>query len=778
VQPQLFWAVAGFLGAIAAMRPLALMLDDLQWADESSLKLLQYLARVTRASRIFLLGAYRDIDIDPRHPLERVLRDLQREGLLAEMVIRRLSREGTAALASVMLGEAAVPEAFLGLLHERTDGNPFFTQEVVRALVERGDVFATDAVEPDRMQTVSEVPRSVRLVIGERLSRLSEAAQGVLSEASVLGQAFAANDVCAMQGRPAEQVDDALDEALMAGLIRVIDKGRLAFNHALTQQTLYEELPARRRVRLHRAAAEALERLPEDARQKRAAELAWHFLQADEGTRALPYTLLAGDQAEAVFAHAEARQQYRIALELARAGGDRQREAEALEKLGTVLRLGMDYDESLDILERAAAEYRVLDDPEGEARATFQIGAILQTRGQPRAWAARVRATAERLERRSGPPSFRRALAELYWTLAPPSNVAGQYASILATSSRVAELGQSVDDARAMAQAAWMRGYGLVIVGAPGEARRSLEEALSFFESAGDAWWVAEVTCQIGRTYLHEGDVDRATTYLQRTLELREVVADQAEVAWASCYMGDVFFMSGDWAAARRHYERSAALARVTVPRYHSHALLHLAELSMLEGVGEQVAVAVEEGLAEARQCSDVAAIRKAESLLAERDLAIGDPEAAVARLQPLRDDLGAEAPHAFPPPVLAEAYLAAGDEVRADELVMERIERFRRQHRRRSLALWLRVEGKVRVQQGRWDEARQAYEEAASLARAIPYPYAEAAAHYESGILHTHRGEPEQAREQLEEALIIFRHLGARPYVERTERALHDLSP
>jgi tetratricopeptide (TPR) repeat protein len=78
-------------------------------------------------------------------------------------------------------------------------------------------------------------------------------------------------------------------------------------------------------------------------------------------------------------------------------------------------------------------------------------------------------------------------------------------------------------------------------------------------------------------------------------------------------------------------------------------------------------------------------------------------------------------------------------------------------------------------VQQGRWDEARQAYEEAASLARAIPYPYAEAVAHYEYGMLHWQRGELEQAVEQLEEALITFRHLGARPLIERTERILRD---
>jgi tetratricopeptide (TPR) repeat protein len=567
-----------------------------------------------------------------------------------------------------------------------------------------------------------------------------------------------------------------LDEALMASLIRATDKDHFSFSHALTQQTLYEELPIRRRLRLHLLAAEALERLPEAGRQRRAAELTWHFLQADQGTRALPYAMVAGDQAEAVFAHTEALQHYRTALELARASEDRRREAEALEKLGGVLRLGMQYDQAQEVLEQAAAAYRALDDPEGEARATYQVGVALYMKGQPREAGARVRSTVERLERLSGPPSFQRALGYVYWALAMPSCLTGQYRDILATGARIAELGQTVNDARLLAAAAWMRGYGLVVVGAPGEARRSLEEAVPFFESTDDKWWLAQVICQIGRTYLHEGEVDRAGAYLHQTLELFEEIHDQAELAWASCYMGDVGFVSGDWLEARRHYERSVTLARTTVPRFHSHALLHLAELSLLEGATEQAMEDIKQGLAVAEQCSEVAAIRKAGRLLAEQDLAAGDAESAVARLQPLLDGLGPEAPHAFPPPVLAEAYLATGDEVRADELVAARIERFRQQQRRRSLPHWLRTQGKVRVEQERWDEAHQAYEEAASLAHALRYRHAEAVALYESGVLHRHWGEVRQGRERLEEALAIFRHLAARPYIGRTERALHDV--
>jgi tetratricopeptide (TPR) repeat protein len=134
------------------------------------------------------------------------------------------------------------------------------------------------------------------------------------------------------------------------------------------------------------------------------------------------------------------------------------------------------------------------------------------------------------------------------------------------------------------------------------------------------------------------------------------------------------------------------------------------------------------------------------------------------------------EWPRAFPPPVLAEAYLDLGDVARAEELVLQRVQRFRAQNHRRALALWLRMLGMVLGQQHRWEEAERVFTEAVSLAHAMPYPYAEGRSLYEYGLLHVRRGEPEQARARLEEALAVFRQLGARPYIERTECVLYDV--
>jgi serine/threonine-protein kinase len=137
-QRHLFRTVAGFLEAIAEERPLGLLLDDLHRADEASVDLVVHLARHTRGHRIFLLGTYRDGDIDRERPLGRAVRELAREGLVERVTLRRLSPEGTAALVNAAMGETDTvrrsSEEFMEFVHRRTKGNPFYIEKMLQAL--------------------------------------------------------------------------------------------------------------------------------------------------------------------------------------------------------------------------------------------------------------------------------------------------------------------------------------------------------------------------------------------------------------------------------------------------------------------------------------------------------------------------------------------------------------------------------------------------------------------------------------------------------------------
>jgi serine/threonine protein kinase, bacterial len=133
-QYLLFRAVTGFLTAMADNQPLAILLDDLQWADEGSLELLQHLARQTRGSRVLLLATYRDSDISNEHPLGIAVRALTRDGLLERLTLRHLSPEKTAVLITAMLGEMAGAQEFADFVYRRTKGSPYFIHKMVQTL--------------------------------------------------------------------------------------------------------------------------------------------------------------------------------------------------------------------------------------------------------------------------------------------------------------------------------------------------------------------------------------------------------------------------------------------------------------------------------------------------------------------------------------------------------------------------------------------------------------------------------------------------------------------
>src|SRR5262249_8484422 len=158
-------------GALAAEKPLALLLDDLHWADSASLDLLLHLTRQSSGGRVLLLGTYRDVEVNRQHPLERALIDLARERLAAEVTLRGLQPEGAPALVGVHLGAADLPGELAALVHERTEGNPFFTEEVLKALVEQGAIAQAGSGWDRRKVREIEVPSSVRSVIGQRVGR-------------------------------------------------------------------------------------------------------------------------------------------------------------------------------------------------------------------------------------------------------------------------------------------------------------------------------------------------------------------------------------------------------------------------------------------------------------------------------------------------------------------------------------------------------------------------------------------------------------------------------
>jgi tetratricopeptide (TPR) repeat protein/transcriptional regulator with XRE-family HTH domain len=791
-QQRLFRAVTGFVQAIAQLVPVSLMLDDLHWADSASLELLQHLARHTRGNRVLLLGTYRDVEVNPQHALEAALRDLSREQLMERVAIRRLGSEGTAALIAEKIGEVEAGSEFAALVHRHTDGNPFFTQQVLRALVENGSLYRQNGRWERRAVREIEVPESVRSVIGQRVSRLLVQAQEILHEASVLGQALSFEDLQEMSARAEEDVDMALIGAAGLGLIRVTDRDDYVFDHALTQQALYEGLSPRRRKRLHLAAGEALEKLPKRKRDLRAAELGWHFLQGDDAERALPYTVLAGDQAEAVFAHGEAEQHYRMALELIQEiapcdAEGAQSEAGVLDKLGVVLKITGRYDEALAMLEQAAHVYRDTEDSEGRGRAMAEIGLIYALRGRPEDGIVRLQPLVESLDQGTASHS----LALLYAALVRLYNQAGWQSEQLVATQRLLELAHDLEDERLLAEAELHRGVSLMHTGQYKEALQALEAAIARSEGAGDLSTLCMALDFAGFLYHSLRRSDRALMYRERTLEVAERLGDPREISYRALEVAWMAFILGDWSQSRLYAERSltVALSLDNLATYFQ-PLYTLGELSLYEGEWEHAAGYLHECDTIARHMKVAEMLREAQGMLAEMDLLRGDPQAALARLQPLLDgptwgeDLNFLLRLAWTylemenvaGPAFAGVRLPAFAGVRlAEDTAAKAFAEATRQRVPVCQVEALRIQGMIATRREDWEKAEQSFRRAVEQAREITYPWGEARALYECGLLHAQKREAPQAREQLEGARLLFERLGSRPYIARVDEAVRD---
>lgn len=773
-QQRVFRAVTSFLEAVAESTPLAVLLDDLHWADSTSLRLLLHLAQHTRDSRIVILGTYRDIDVNHLPALEGALRDLDREKLVTWIEVRGLPLAGTAALVAATIGEEDVSEEFAHLVHSRTEGNAYFIQQVIRVLMERGDVYRRDGKWGRRDIADIEVPESVRSVVGNRLMRLSERTQESLQRASVLGQSFYFDDLLAMVDLAEDELEDALEEACSAGLLHTADGEAYGFDHGLTQQSLYNQLSPRRRRRLHLAAGHALEQLPERQRQHRVAELAWHYLQGDDAERALLFSAQAGDRAEAVFAHGDAEAQYRVALELARQSHEERAEAEVLQKLGQALRLSGRYAAALEPLEQAAALNHRLGDREGELGAVAQIGRIHGHLGTADEGIGRVLPVVEALEAERGDHLSPACAARLYVALAGLYFRSGKWQDLLRVAEQAVRLAEEAGDDRLLAEADVERSRALSLTGQEDEARQAVARAVTLAEAAGDLSTLRWALNNLAFLQRRAGQLAPAADSYRRALDVAERLGDPHNLAFAHFVLGRTCIERGDWSEAREHLEDSLKIAQSAGSSwYTSYSLAGLGYLNLLEGQRDQGLRYLNEAVDIAERNEDVQGLI-IHGLLAQQDVHEGRPEEAIARLERVRERTR-QAGREVPQWELGWALLAAGQvEQAADHL--QGIGEHNLFEGRVEMPDLLRVLAMLARRQERWADAERSLEDGLTLAREIGMPYTEALLLQEYSHLHVARGQPKAARACLQDALAVFRRLGANPHVEQAAQALAQL--
>ncbi len=544
---------------IARRQSLLFYADDLHWADHGTLWLLGHLLRQLRNERVLIVGAYRETELDRAHPLAKSLVDWNRERLITSIILRRFNPAETGDQLEALLGENVSGE-FAVAVHRETEGNPFFVEEVLKALIERGSVRRENGrwrrCDMDQLL----IPQSVKEAIGNRLDRVSQECNEVLRVSAVLGKVFTFEELTAAAEQSEDALLDALDEAAVAQLITSGSGDSFSFTHDKIREVLYEELNPIRRRRLHRHVAEGLEQNC-DKFPCAVEKLAHHYIQAGDHEHGLRYAKKAAAEAERVFAFDEAIAAYGRARDCAEALGLVEEQLAQEEAIGQAYLLHGEMIPAGEHVERALA---FAEEPATRARLQCEAAASLVATGDRRG-VKYVQEALQDLDPVTNPLETANALA----IEGRFHHLAGRHKTAIELLLRAAELvaptaeGESVTTFAApmISQiyaftAGAHQHYGLYA-----DADRWAQRAIEFGTKHNIPFAQAIGNEFLGEDAVHAGDFEAGLKYAEREREIAEKLHSRERRAWVHFYAAQCHLFLGQLERAEQEYLDGITLA-------------------------------------------------------------------------------------------------------------------------------------------------------------------------------------------------------------------------
>jgi predicted ATPase len=506
-QARLFEALIQVFLGLAAQQPLLLCLDDLHWADETTLNWLRVLAPRLSGSGFRLLATYRSAEPDQLLPLQRALRRL---GALVDVRLDPLSEEAVDTIVSRMSTGHAPPN-LSDRIYRLTGGNTFFVLEIVRDLSEQ------DLLE-NPPQTLP-VPPSVLETVQQRVGRLTPLARQLLDAAAVLETNLTAGVIQSTTGRSDMEVGDGLDELVQRQLL-LPQENRFRFQHDLVRTAVNQQLTPWRRRLLNRRAGEALEAEFKHDLDSAAAQVAHHFDNAGEIFSAVRNYERAAAFARRVYANHEALQYYERAIELLlneTTSEHHQSLIRLYEGLGQVARRQAAYDRAEEAYRSMLSVAEELGDQEASAQALLRLGQVQDSRLH--------------------------------------------YAASLESAFKAKEIAAMVGSETIYGHALYAQAWALFRLNQLDEALPIAQEALAYSMEARDHELMAFSQNTLGAIYKYQGHYQQSDEHQQQALELFQEIGDTRRVAGMLNNLGETARLRGDYDKALDYYRQAVKIA-------------------------------------------------------------------------------------------------------------------------------------------------------------------------------------------------------------------------
>jgi len=744
------------LRRMAADAPLILVLDDAHWADPATLGFLHLLARRLPRDRWLVMATYRPEELDRAPDLQHLRRELLRERLAEDLVLAPLGLDDTQVMVDAVLGTLApAPRGFAEWVYSFGDGNPFFTEEILRTAVEgRGTPLLS--LDVQAIGTVP-VPSTVRETILARISRLDESPRSVLAAAAVLGRTFSLDSLQHVTALAGEAFTRAVMPLLALHLVKADHTPlQYGFRHHLIREVTLDSLAPDERRRLHQRAGEYHERMGAPV-----SLLVHCFREAGDRERTARYALAAARDAGRLYAYEEAARYYAAALE-AIPDADVAGRLEAAEGWGDALFHAGRLHDAVPAYERMAALAEAAQEQRAMVRAWRKLG---RTRNELR-------------------PDSGRAFWEKALLLLKEIDDPVEEAMILEQASKIAFLTgnfeRGVGEAEAALAAAVRAGdkgaqsraykslsLNLMALGRTAQVGEYLQVALDLAVEAGDLEAELKALNDLGYFAMHEGRLEQARTALERGSLLVEKAGMLPTLLLPMGSLAELSLYDGHWDEAERLLRTTTSLLRERHGRAWPFAsdAAFLALVRWYKGDREEAAALLDEARQVAEARADAGSLTLLEMVLARMALAAGDPGQAQGILEGVLGRQGVEASHlADARLLLVEVCVASGQAERA-RAELEAVER--QGYLPLLSARVERMRGRIASLRGDLDAAIEAYRSGTNILQRVRQPYEEAQMQRDLGrtlVRRGGRGDRREARSLLAAAAAGFEALGAGP--------------
>jgi len=520
---------------IARDRPLVLVIEDLQWADISTIYFLKDLGMSISDRQIMVIGTYNYDsieDTEPVHPLLEVVKFLRAENISRTLRLKRLTKAQVKDLLSEMLETEEIPSNIVNIFFEKTQGNPYFLKEVVRGLVSDGTIDIHDNLWYNKIDVAHvKISSNIKEMVARRIERLSPDAQKALKCASVLSTNFHFDELNRLVGKDEEFVIDALEELMTHKLILedvTTDDERYRFDSPVVKETAYENIGRSRKRFLHKKVAQLKEEMHAKDPSRVIFDLAFHYSVGRVPEKALFYLMKAGEKAMAMQATTEASNYFGQAEALIEKSPPSP-EMDQMKK-GLYYDLGLikegigEWDDALNYFNKALNISQLAKDPRELSRIYRSIADIFRRRGM---W-------------EEGEDNFLKAI----------------------------ELSKKTKDIQGLAES--YRGLGWINwrKGNYGKATKFYEDSIKFAKRVKDDIIMASIFIEVGNLYNSKGDLEKSLTHYERALDMLKKTQDLKGKSRAYNNIGDVYLQLQDWDKAIAYFKESERISKEAANTY------------------------------------------------------------------------------------------------------------------------------------------------------------------------------------------------------------------